>query len=151
MFSTLSRHCLLVVSSSYLHPMQIFHSFSEFHQNFCHLKFAVYIFVGLESEFSKLMESTVPEMQRTNIAPVVLQLKALGISNVLRFNYISVCLMVWRKMCFFSQFFLLSFSANRFLVEVFLWKAWLDTESFYLNFFLIFWNAVEICFFFSYP
>ncbi|KHN77080.1 putative ATP-dependent RNA helicase DHX35 -like protein [Toxocara canis] len=42
-----------------------------------------------EKEFDKLMESTVPEMQRCNMAPVILQLKALGIHNVLRFNYIS--------------------------------------------------------------
>lgn len=37
-----------------------------------------------------MMEATVPEMQRCNLAPVILQLKALGIHNVLRFNYISV-------------------------------------------------------------
>ncbi|VDM39709.1 unnamed protein product [Toxocara canis] len=42
-----------------------------------------------QKEFDKLMESTVPEMQRCNMAPVILQLKALGIHNVLRFNYIS--------------------------------------------------------------
>uniref|UniRef100_A0A0N5AN95 RNA helicase n=1 Tax=Syphacia muris TaxID=451379 RepID=A0A0N5AN95_9BILA len=42
-----------------------------------------------ESEYSKLLESTIPEMQRISLAPVILQLKALGISNVLRFNYLS--------------------------------------------------------------
>uniref|UniRef100_A0A915BN31 RNA helicase n=1 Tax=Parascaris univalens TaxID=6257 RepID=A0A915BN31_PARUN len=42
-----------------------------------------------QSEFDKMMEATVPEMQRCNLAPVILQLKALGIHNVLRFNYIS--------------------------------------------------------------
>ncbi|VDK59107.1 unnamed protein product [Anisakis simplex] len=42
-----------------------------------------------QKEFDKLMEATVPEMQRCNLAPVILQLKALGIHNVLRFNYIS--------------------------------------------------------------
>lgn len=29
-------------------------------------------------------------MQRTNLAPVILQLKALGIDNVLRFSFLSV-------------------------------------------------------------
>lgn len=37
-----------------------------------------------------------PEMQRTNLAPVVLQLKALGIDNVLRFSFLSVS----RRRCF---------------------------------------------------
>lgn len=31
-----------------------------------------------------------PEMQRSNLAPVILQLKALGIDNVLRFSFLSV-------------------------------------------------------------
>ena len=43
-----------------------------------------------EEAFHKLEPSTVPEMQRSNLAPVVLQLKALGIDNVLRFNFLSV-------------------------------------------------------------
>ncbi|XP_077439594.1 putative ATP-dependent RNA helicase DHX35 isoform X1 [Vanacampus margaritifer] len=42
-----------------------------------------------EEDFEKLPASTVPEMQRTNLAPVILQLKALGIDNVLRFSFIS--------------------------------------------------------------
>ncbi|XP_062897219.1 probable ATP-dependent RNA helicase DHX35 [Mobula hypostoma] len=42
-----------------------------------------------EETFEKLPESTVPEMQRSNLAPVILQLKALGIDNVLRFNFLS--------------------------------------------------------------
>ncbi|XP_043566662.1 probable ATP-dependent RNA helicase DHX35 [Chiloscyllium plagiosum] len=42
-----------------------------------------------EETFEKLPESTVPEMQRSNLAPVVLQLKALGIDNVLRFHFLS--------------------------------------------------------------
>ncbi|KPP75049.1 putative ATP-dependent RNA helicase DHX35 [Scleropages formosus] len=42
-----------------------------------------------EEDFEKLPPSTVPEMQRTNLAPVILQLKALGIDNVLRFNFLS--------------------------------------------------------------
>lgn len=40
-----------------------------------------------EKDFEKLAESTPPEMQRTNLLSVVLQLKALGIDNVLRFNF----------------------------------------------------------------
>lgn len=44
----------------------------------------------LEESFHKLEPSTVPEMQRSNLAPVVLQLKALGIDNVLRFHFLSV-------------------------------------------------------------
>uniref|UniRef100_A0A672HAF1 Probable ATP-dependent RNA helicase DHX35 n=1 Tax=Salarias fasciatus TaxID=181472 RepID=A0A672HAF1_SALFA len=39
-----------------------------------------------EEDFEKLPPSTVPEMQRSNLAPVILQLKALGIDNVLRFS-----------------------------------------------------------------
>jgi hypothetical protein len=31
----------------------------------------------------------VPEMQRCHLAPVILQLKALGINNVLRFHYLA--------------------------------------------------------------
>ncbi|XP_076875098.1 putative ATP-dependent RNA helicase DHX35 isoform X2 [Brachyhypopomus gauderio] len=42
-----------------------------------------------EEDFEKLPESTVPEMQRCNLAPVVLQLKALGVDNVLRFSFLS--------------------------------------------------------------
>ncbi|XP_075867233.1 putative ATP-dependent RNA helicase DHX35 isoform X2 [Microcebus murinus] len=42
-----------------------------------------------EEAFDKLPESTVPEMQRSNLAPVILQLKALGIDNVLRFHFMS--------------------------------------------------------------
>lgn len=49
-----------------------------------------------EEDFEKLPPATVPEMQRTNLAPVVLQLKALGIDNVLRFSFLSVS----RRRCF---------------------------------------------------
>uniref|UniRef100_A0A8B9TYY3 RNA helicase n=1 Tax=Anas zonorhyncha TaxID=75864 RepID=A0A8B9TYY3_9AVES len=42
-----------------------------------------------EEDFEKLPKSTVPEMQRSNLAPVILQLKALGIDNVLRFHFLS--------------------------------------------------------------
>ena len=43
-----------------------------------------------EESFQKLLPSTVPEMQHSNMAPVVLQLKALGVDNILRFNFLSV-------------------------------------------------------------
>uniref|UniRef100_A0A7M4F132 RNA helicase n=1 Tax=Crocodylus porosus TaxID=8502 RepID=A0A7M4F132_CROPO len=42
-----------------------------------------------EEDFEKLPQSTVPEMQRSNLSPVILQLKALGIDNVLRFPFLS--------------------------------------------------------------
>ncbi|XP_018090692.1 probable ATP-dependent RNA helicase DHX35 [Xenopus laevis] len=42
-----------------------------------------------EEDFLKLPPSTVPEMQRSNLSPVILQLKALGIDNVLRFHFLS--------------------------------------------------------------
>nr|XP_045013680.1 probable ATP-dependent RNA helicase DHX35 isoform X1 [Jaculus jaculus] len=42
-----------------------------------------------EEAFDSLPQSTVPEMQRSNLAPVILQLKALGIDNVLRFHFMS--------------------------------------------------------------
>ncbi|KAH0619085.1 hypothetical protein JD844_018733 [Phrynosoma platyrhinos] len=43
-----------------------------------------------EEDFEKLPQSTIPEMQRSNLAPVILQLKALGIDNVLRFPFLSI-------------------------------------------------------------
>ncbi|OCK80157.1 ATP dependent RNA helicase [Lepidopterella palustris CBS 459.81] len=42
-----------------------------------------------EQAYERLAESTVPEIQRSNLAPVILQLKALGIDNIARFNYIT--------------------------------------------------------------
>ena len=42
-----------------------------------------------EAAFSRLSESTVPEIQRSDLAPIVLQLKALGIDNIVRFNFIT--------------------------------------------------------------
>jgi ATP-dependent RNA helicase DDX35 len=42
-----------------------------------------------EDSFHKLQQTTVPEMQRSNLAPVILQLKALGVDNVLRFHFLS--------------------------------------------------------------
>ncbi|KAH9213392.1 P-loop containing nucleoside triphosphate hydrolase protein [Leptodontidium sp. 2 PMI_412] len=42
-----------------------------------------------ESNFQALEASTVPEIQRSNLAPVILQLKALGIDNIVRFDFIT--------------------------------------------------------------
>ena len=44
----------------------------------------------VEDGFEGLDSSTVPEMQRSDLAPVILQMKALGVSNVVRFNFLSV-------------------------------------------------------------
>ncbi len=46
-----------------------------------------------EKSYDKLTVSTVPEMQRSHLSPLVLQLKALGVDNVLRFNFLSVSVM----------------------------------------------------------
>ncbi|KAL8898608.1 MAG: hypothetical protein Q9192_002000 [Flavoplaca navasiana] len=42
-----------------------------------------------EAAYNSLLEATVPEIQRSNLAPTILQLKALGIDNVLRFDYLT--------------------------------------------------------------
>ncbi|CAJ0596886.1 unnamed protein product [Cylicocyclus nassatus] len=42
-----------------------------------------------ESQFEKLSDGTIPEIQRCHLAPIVLQLKALGIQNVHKFHYLS--------------------------------------------------------------
>lgn len=42
-----------------------------------------------ESEFLKLKEHTPPEMQRCDLSSVIIQLKALGIDNVCRFDFLS--------------------------------------------------------------
>ena len=52
-------------------------------------RLSVTLFIS-EDSFHKLEVSTVPEMQRSNLSPVILQLKALGIDNVLRFHFLSV-------------------------------------------------------------
>ena len=43
-----------------------------------------------ESEYDRLSTTQVPEMQRSDLSPLVLQMKALGIVNIVRFDYISV-------------------------------------------------------------
>lgn len=40
-----------------------------------------------EEAYNEFFEATPPEMQRADLAPAILQLKALGIDNVLRFNF----------------------------------------------------------------
>ncbi|CAJ0941179.1 unnamed protein product, partial [Mesorhabditis belari] len=42
-----------------------------------------------EEQFAKLPQSTVPEIQRCDLAPTILQMKALGIQNIHRFHYLS--------------------------------------------------------------
>jgi ATP-dependent RNA helicase DDX35 len=42
-----------------------------------------------QEAFASLPETTVPEIQRSNLAPVILQLMNLGIQNVARFDYLS--------------------------------------------------------------
>ncbi|KAF5134992.1 putative ATP-dependent RNA helicase DHX35 [Metarhizium anisopliae] len=42
-----------------------------------------------EQSYQSLPEANPPEIQRSNLAPIVLQLKALGIDNVVRFDYLS--------------------------------------------------------------
>ncbi|OLL26800.1 putative ATP-dependent RNA helicase DHX35 [Neolecta irregularis DAH-3] len=43
-----------------------------------------------EASYLELADSSVPEIQRSDLAPVILQLKALGIDNVLRFDFITL-------------------------------------------------------------
>ena len=42
-----------------------------------------------ESAYQSLPEATIPEIQRSNLAPTILQLKALGIDNVIRFDFLT--------------------------------------------------------------
>ncbi|CAK3892732.1 ATP-dependent RNA helicase DHX35 [Lecanosticta acicola] len=42
-----------------------------------------------EADFHSLSDATVPEIQRSNLAPTILQLKALGIDNIARFDFIT--------------------------------------------------------------
>jgi ATP-dependent RNA helicase DDX35 len=42
-----------------------------------------------EEAFQSLPEANIPEIQRSNLAPFILQLKALGIDNVLRFDFLT--------------------------------------------------------------
>ncbi|KAF2172945.1 hypothetical protein M409DRAFT_35405 [Zasmidium cellare ATCC 36951] len=42
-----------------------------------------------EAAYNSLDDVTVPEIQRSNLAPMILQLKALGIDNIARFDFIT--------------------------------------------------------------
>lgn len=42
-----------------------------------------------EAAYSSLPDATVPEIQRSNLAPTILQLKALGIDNIARFDFLT--------------------------------------------------------------
>ncbi|KAJ5637363.1 hypothetical protein N7490_007242 [Penicillium lividum] len=42
-----------------------------------------------QSTYEQLPEATVPEIQRANLAPIVMQLKALGIDNIVRFDFLT--------------------------------------------------------------
>ncbi|CEJ00506.1 hypothetical protein RMCBS344292_14559 [Rhizopus microsporus] len=42
-----------------------------------------------EETYNSLRDTSIPEIQRSNLAPVILQLKALGIDNVLRFDFLT--------------------------------------------------------------
>ncbi|KAK2760902.1 hypothetical protein FQN54_002143 [Arachnomyces sp. PD_36] len=42
-----------------------------------------------EQSYESLPEATVPEIQRSNLAPVIMQLKALGIDNIARFDFLA--------------------------------------------------------------
>ena len=42
-----------------------------------------------EQIYESLPEATVPEIQRSNLAPVIMQLKALGIDNIARFDFLA--------------------------------------------------------------
>ncbi|GMF81122.1 unnamed protein product [Aspergillus oryzae] len=42
-----------------------------------------------QQAYEQLLEATVPEIQRSNLAPVIMQLKALGIDNIVRFDFLT--------------------------------------------------------------
>jgi len=42
-----------------------------------------------EASYQSLEQASIPEIQRSNLAPIVLQLKALGIDNIARFDFIT--------------------------------------------------------------
>jgi ATP-dependent RNA helicase DDX35 len=42
-----------------------------------------------EAAYEALPEANIPEIQRSNLAPVILQLKALGIDNIVRFDFLT--------------------------------------------------------------
>lgn len=50
------------------------------------------VFFLTEEAYNLLEKSTAPEIRRSNLATVILHLKALGIDNVLRFSFLTVSL-----------------------------------------------------------
>ncbi|KAJ5587892.1 ATP-dependent RNA helicase DHX35 [Penicillium hispanicum] len=42
-----------------------------------------------QQTYDQLPEATIPEIQRSNLAPIVMQLKALGIDNIVRFDFLT--------------------------------------------------------------
>lgn len=42
-----------------------------------------------QQTYEQLPEATVPEIQRSNLAPIVMQLKALGVDNIARFDFLT--------------------------------------------------------------
>ncbi|CAI7674927.1 ATP-dependent RNA helicase DHX35 [Penicillium manginii] len=42
-----------------------------------------------QQTYQELPEATIPEIQRSNLAPIVMQLKALGIDNIVRFGFLT--------------------------------------------------------------
>ncbi|KAJ5714252.1 uncharacterized protein N7483_011433 [Penicillium malachiteum] len=42
-----------------------------------------------EQTYEQLPEATIPEIQRSNLAPIVMHLKALGIDNIVRFDFLT--------------------------------------------------------------
>uniref|UniRef100_A0A8H7NE43 Uncharacterized protein n=1 Tax=Bionectria ochroleuca TaxID=29856 RepID=A0A8H7NE43_BIOOC len=42
-----------------------------------------------EDSYGALPDANIPEIQRSNLAPIILQLKALGIDNIVRFGFLS--------------------------------------------------------------
>ncbi|KAJ5909101.1 hypothetical protein N7495_001783 [Penicillium taxi] len=42
-----------------------------------------------QQSYEKLPQATIPEIQRSNLAPMIMQLKALGIDNIVRFDFLT--------------------------------------------------------------
>lgn len=42
-----------------------------------------------QQDYEKMPDATVPEIQRSNLAPIIMQLKALGIDNIVRFDFLT--------------------------------------------------------------
>ncbi|KAJ5334379.1 uncharacterized protein N7506_008162 [Penicillium brevicompactum] len=42
-----------------------------------------------QQDYERMPDATVPEIQRSNLAPIIMQLKALGIDNIVRFDFLT--------------------------------------------------------------